>query len=177
MILWGIQKHLNEKRLNPSHGNQNRRYVDSGVVNENFSSAYIDSHQGTSAAFHPSFYPDKRLLTWRAPHLRKQQPLKKSLEVDANSGITCESHSETKSKLSSSHHDSLKPSTKSISSAEKPVPASVPRSNGSPKNVIYIPDDWYSDVNSLSKDDLEQFEADSFDLEKVPEVPPPRHLC
>uniref|UniRef100_A0A0M3IJY0 Nucleoporin NUP42 n=1 Tax=Ascaris lumbricoides TaxID=6252 RepID=A0A0M3IJY0_ASCLU len=33
------------------------------------------------------------------------------------------------------------------------------------------------EVESLSKEDLRQFEADSFDLEKIPEVPPPRCLC
>ncbi|VDM37754.1 unnamed protein product [Toxocara canis] len=57
---------------------------------------------------------------------------------------------------------------------EDPSPV---RSGSKLEKHTSFPDYYYSEVASLSESDLMQFEAEIFDVEKIPEVPPPRHLC
>ncbi|KHN78576.1 hypothetical protein Tcan_16731 [Toxocara canis] len=121
------------------------------------------------------FFPDRSRFKWVAPNLRKEShngAMEKRVV-----GVPLTDKPQVLSKSTTSSASPLS-NIQNAPLPEKSICIDSHSSSGSKlEKHTSFPDYYYSEVASLSESDLMQFEAEIFDVEKIPEVPPPRHLC
>lgn len=168
------------ERWNQAH-NEGKNAIHSNVHecrnDEGVHGANADGYGHRQMAAPPSFFSDRSRYRWVAPNLKKDSQRQANPQI-ADTPLTDESPSLPKlydnldSSSVSREHFSLIEHNVSVSADQ-----SSSRGDSNRRGRTKFPDYYYSQVESLSEEDLRQFEADSFDLEKIPEVPPPRCLC
>uniref|UniRef100_A0A915AH64 Nucleoporin NUP42 n=1 Tax=Parascaris univalens TaxID=6257 RepID=A0A915AH64_PARUN len=157
---------------NAIHSNRHEYRNDKGVPGTS-----ADGYDYRRMAAPPSFFSDRSRYRWVAPNLKKDSQRQTNPQIadtphiDESPSLP-KSYDNLDSPSDSPEHFPLREHNVSVSADQ-----SSSRGGSNKEERTKFPDYYYSQVESLSEENLKQFEADSFDLEKIPEVPPPRCLC